>query len=395
MIRASMFFVFAAVVLTATAPVETQAQPAGAAPTERFVGLYVTRWDFRKPEHLRQIVADAESVGVTDIFLQVRGQADALYRSNLEPWCELLLDEGQTDPGFDPLAIAIDAAHKRGIRLHAWVNVMPLWQGATPPRDPNHLYHARPEFRIVTRDGTKQPLGKGYVTVNPVLPSVHQHLLAVIGDIARRYPVDGIHLDYIRFIHNAADPTQHFPADATSRQMFRAATDQQADDDPRAYRQWIASRITSLVAAARKTVAAARPNAMLSAAVWRNPVIASQQFCQEYDVWMQRGIVDAVMPMIYSDDDARFTIDLRQVLAVDSKVKVYTGIGLYKHEQPGQSIRQIARNAGEGADGHCLYAYASLFNSTNPYQDDRPAARAQRSIRLSMLRAHLNGKPGE
>ena len=92
-------------------------------------GIWVTRWDFRSPEDVRRVVADAASIGVTDVFWQVRGQGDSYYRSRIEPWGEELFrdDRSRTDPGFDPLALAVQEAHRRGVRIHAWFNVMPMW----------------------------------------------------------------------------------------------------------------------------------------------------------------------------------------------------------------------------------------------------------------------------
>lgn len=360
----------------------------------RMVGLWVTRWDFRRPEHIRQIVADAASLGVTDLFFQVRGQADALYRSDLEPWSELLLQglpEGQTAPDFDPLALAIDAAHKRKVRLHAWINVMPLWKGATPPKDPSHAYHTRPQLRMVDRAGRPQPLHRGYVTVNPASPEVHRYLLAVVGDIARRYPVDGVHFDYIRFISHGAEGKAGYPADPTSHEMFRVATGLEADRHPQRYRQWIGARITSLVASLSKAVVAARPDAMVSAAVWRNPTLGRERYSQPYDHWMERRLVDAVMPMIYTADDAQFADDLEQVMRVESRADVIPGIGVYLHDSAMQPVRQMIKAETMGADGVCLFAYSSLFDSANPHQDGSPDARAKRSIRRSVLRAHLRG----
>ena len=54
--------------------------------------------------------------------LQVRSFCDALYQSSYEPWSASLTGTRGGDPGYDPLAFAIEEAHKRGIELHVWVN---------------------------------------------------------------------------------------------------------------------------------------------------------------------------------------------------------------------------------------------------------------------------------
>ncbi|MFG0251369.1 MAG: family 10 glycosylhydrolase, partial [Phycisphaerales bacterium JB038] len=107
----------------------------GAAPIR---ALWVTRWDYRNERDVRRIIFDAADMGATDIIWQVRGQADAFYDSDIEPWGEELLEDlppGVRQPPFDPLAIACQLAHGKGLRLHAWFNVMPLWKDRTPPKN--------------------------------------------------------------------------------------------------------------------------------------------------------------------------------------------------------------------------------------------------------------------
>ena len=50
---------------------------------------------------------------------QVRGHATAHYDSKLEPWSETY---GWKSPGFDPLHLAVRAAHERHLAIHAWMN---------------------------------------------------------------------------------------------------------------------------------------------------------------------------------------------------------------------------------------------------------------------------------
>ena len=52
----------------------------------------------------------------------MRSGADALYASSLEPWAVQLTGTPGADPGYDPLAFAVEEAHARGLELHAWFN---------------------------------------------------------------------------------------------------------------------------------------------------------------------------------------------------------------------------------------------------------------------------------
>ena len=56
------------------------------------------------------------------VFFQVRAESDAFYPAALEPWSRFLTGKQGRDPGWDPLAFAIEEGHKRGIEIHAWMN---------------------------------------------------------------------------------------------------------------------------------------------------------------------------------------------------------------------------------------------------------------------------------
>jgi len=76
-----------------------------------------------KADLLRLLDAFAQQ-NLNAVFLQIRPEADALYQSSLEPWSRFLTNtQGEAPhPFWDPLAFAIDEAHKRSLQLHAWLN---------------------------------------------------------------------------------------------------------------------------------------------------------------------------------------------------------------------------------------------------------------------------------
>lgn len=347
-------------------------------------GLWVTRWDFQRPEDVRSIVAAAHESGVTDIFWQVRGQGDAFYDSPYEPWGEdltLRRDEKnkpirdrsrRLDPGFDPLRLAISEAHALGIKVHAWVNAMPLWKGAEPPIDPRHPWNAHPEWRLRDEGGRDQPLGEGYVVVNPVLDEVHDHLVRVVGDIADRYDIDGLHLDYIRFLSDELDKDKLYPGDARSLSLYARMVGDRATVgqlNRTRYREWIRDRITTLVQRIGEESLAGHDDVVYSAAVWRRPDLARNQYLQDAARWVSEGTVDLIMPMIYTDNDAQFTSDLDAWYSVVDRRRVVAGIGAYKHRGSTQMVTQASLSHPRR---FVLFAYSTLFESANPGQPRTP-----------------------
>ncbi len=331
-------------------------------------GLWITRWDYQSPDDIRRAISDAGSIGMTDIYWQVRGQADAYYPSSREPWGIELLKYNPDPPGFDPLKIAVEECKLHKMKIHAWVNVMPLWKGKQPPRDSSHIFHTNPEWRLRDAEGNVQKLHDGYVVVNPVLDEVQDHIVGVIRDIVKRYDVDGIHLDYVRYLADEIKPGQLMPGDPISLSKYAQATGSSSEPskiDREAYQRWVRSRITDLVERIDQESIANTRGVRLSAAVWRRPDLARDRYLQDAAAWVRDGTVDAVMPMIYTDKHEQYRSDLASWHAEVEQRRVIPGIGVYKHAASTQTSYQIAT-------GHpkrfALFAYSSLFESANPDQ---------------------------
>lgn len=135
------------------------------------------------------ILDKCKELNLNAVILQVRPSADALYKSDLEPWSWYLTGEQGQAPadGFDPLTFAIDEAHKRGLELHAWCNpyraLHPAQKSGTAS---NHLARTNPG--IVKQYGT-------YLWMDPGEKAVQDRSFDVFMDLVNRYDLDGIHID--------------------------------------------------------------------------------------------------------------------------------------------------------------------------------------------------------
>jgi uncharacterized lipoprotein YddW (UPF0748 family) len=347
-------------------------------------GLWITRWDFRTAEDVERCIDDAARLGFTDVYFQVRGQADAFFRSELEPWGqELLVIEAPvsdddaalpepvilTDPGYDPLDRAIERARRRGLRLHAWVNVYPLWRGLNPPMASDHLVYRRPEWILHDELGRPQELNDHYVVANPAHPAVQKHLVDVMRDLCARYQLDGLHLDYVRFVSDRLDDRRLWPGDPMSIARWLASGGEGDPSTPTgraAYRDWLRREITGLVARAAAECREVRPGLEISAAVFRRPELARDSFLQDAAGWLRQGHVDRLMPMIYTRDLSAFQADLAAWRGVAAPQNLTPGIGVYLQE-PLELAPQLSASLGNA--GWALFAYSSIFESVNPDQD--------------------------
>ena len=73
---------------------------------------------------LDSVISHCKSNGINTIFFQVRPNSDALYKSNVFPWSEVISgQQGKApDNDFDPLLYIVQKAHSAAIELHAWIN---------------------------------------------------------------------------------------------------------------------------------------------------------------------------------------------------------------------------------------------------------------------------------
>ncbi|MBL8998852.1 MAG: family 10 glycosylhydrolase, partial [Gemmatimonadetes bacterium] len=137
----------------------------------------------------RELLDQARAIGLNALILQVRPAGDALYVSALEPWSEYLTGaQGRPpQPAWDPLAFWLEEASRRGIELHAWLN--PYRARHPTARSPL----VSPHLGVV-----HPPAVKTYGDLqwmDPAEPAAMQRTLAVVTDIARRYPLAGLHID--------------------------------------------------------------------------------------------------------------------------------------------------------------------------------------------------------
>ncbi|HYW34496.1 MAG TPA: family 10 glycosylhydrolase, partial [Balneolaceae bacterium] len=143
----------------------------------------------RQKAELRAMLNKAAKLKMNTVFFQVRPAADAFYKSPYEPWSYFLTGkQGRPpQPYYDPLKFAIKEAHRRGLRLQAWFNPFRAYHPAEPK-------HFAPKSIINTHPGWVVKYGP-YYWINPGIKAARRYVIKVILDVAKRYNIDGIHLD--------------------------------------------------------------------------------------------------------------------------------------------------------------------------------------------------------
>lgn len=358
--------------------------------------VWVTRFDYKTPEDVTTILGNSRQAGFNAVLFQVRGNGTAFYESQYEPWAEQFKFE---HPGFDPLRLACEQAHADGLELHAWVNVLPAWRGTEPPpANIAQLYHTHPEWFWYDQHGDRQQLTTFYVSLNPCLPEVRAYIVDVFRDIATRYPIDGLHLDYIRFPNEPpATPRGSgidYPRDARTLELYRAATGLAPDDDRASWDAWRTAQVTQLVADIRAMLRAVRPEIVLTSAAGSVRANALRHF-QDAQLWMEQGYIDGVVLMNYTDDPATFAARLEPWLAIKSNTAIIPGMwfgrpGDRTTEEVAEDGREQIQIALEKTGNYCVFAYSSLFDSTDDELTNQSTAeQGKRAVRREIVLPYL------
>jgi uncharacterized lipoprotein YddW (UPF0748 family) len=239
-------------------------------------GLYPGNW----PKTMKIL----EASRVTDLFVNVAGAGFAHYPSAVLARSKICQLEG------DQLSQCLAAARNCGIRVHAWILCFTATRAAAGEME----RFKRLGWRLNTVDGKLSEY------LNPADARVGAHLLSAIDEIQSRYALAGIHLDFVRWYERAVKPKNlTFP-------------------------------VTRFVAEARSRVT--RPRWLTVAVLGKYPsCIASVG--QDWVSWLDSNLVDYVVPMDYSDSNAKFESYLRQHAETRSRARrVIAGIGVTANE---------------------------------------------------------------
>ena len=233
--------------------------------------------------------------GANAIIFQVRPECDALYNSSIEPWSRFLTGEQGKAPSpyWDPLQWMIEQCHKRGMELHAWINPYRAKTKTTHVLSPKHIAHKRRDL-VFEYDGQ-------YI-LNPAYDENRQYICHVVGDILRRYDVDGLHIDDYFYPYPAAGCT------IPDEQLYRRNPGGLSNIG-----DWRRYNVNLFMKEMHDTIRAVKPWVKFGVSpfgIYRNkksdPNGSDTRGLQNYDdlyadvlLWINNGWVDYCVPQIY------------------------------------------------------------------------------------------------
>mgnify|MGYP000916638626 CR=1 FL=1 len=272
----------------------------------------------------------------------------ALYESDYLPEAAVVAERG------DQIAECVEAAKRHGIEVHVWkVN----WNlGSRAPRE--FVEQMRQEGRL-----QQGPEGQEVLWLCPSDPRNLELELNTMVEVARKYDVDGVHFDYIRY------PGSEGCYCPRCRQRFEESIGRTVENWPQDLRtpelrplwtQFRCDNISALVEATAREVRAIKPHCKISAAVFGAYPASREGVGQDWVYWIEQGWLDFVCPMNYITSDETFAVTVaRQMEQVGGRVPLYSGVGAWRLGSADRVAGQVQIARNLGADGFILFDYTA------------------------------------
>lgn len=361
-------------------------------PSQELRGVWISYLDWEKlpgdeigfQKGVDQILARCVDLKMNAVFVQVRPDADAMYPSEYFPWSRFVTGTQGQDPGYDPLAYFVQAAHRRGLQFHAWINPYRVTGYLNRWNQVSEQSFVRQWLSDSDTANDRWVLKQnGEYYLNPAVEEVRQRIIGGVREIVEHYDVDGIHFDdYFYPDVNNEDPNKWF-----DKPEYEISGSTLTISD------WRRENINLLIRGVYETVKEKKPQVQfgISPEGYVDHLRSDSRLFADVDTWLsQEGYVDYIMPQIYwgfehklSDGNPApfaFANNLKTWIQLKNKgnVRLYLGLAMYKtgsgstdNNAVPEWLRRndiIRRQVEAGREsgqvsGYCFYAYSSFQES--------------------------------
>ncbi len=323
---------------------------------------------------------NAKAIGFNAIFFHVHPFGDSFYPSKIFPFTHYIgykTPKGDpiqgVDPGYDPLAYAVSAAHNRGLQIHAWWNPYRIW---TLSADISDLSTNNPAYIFETDDNPANhnyvlSTGKG-LYYNPAEQGVRDLLTAGIAEMLDNYAVDGVHFDDYFY------PTTDSTFDSVSYNAYKH------DGGLLALADWRRQNVDKLLLQVHELCAS--KNVPFGVSPAGNISRVMNQMYADVALWgSSGGYVDYLCPQIYwgfKHETMPFLGVLNDWLgiATNPTVKLYIGLpayklgetdsgagsGKYEFKTDTEILKRMVLAARQTkCDGFIIYSYTAMVSNNN------------------------------
>ncbi len=320
---AILFFIF--FIISFCVPVRAQ----DPAPQALFVSQIQDPPVFSSREEITRLVAFAKEKKIKILFVQVYRSNKSWFPSRIadsEPYHDAVAKVGE-----DPLALLILEAHRAGLEVHAWMNLLSL--GANT--DAFFLKKYGPD--ILTRNTQKKRKIEDYKIddqyfLEPGDLRVRTDLTILVEEVVKTYPhLDGIQFDYIRY----PDMHPHYGYTQINMDRYKKANGvTHIDEESDGWKQWKRDQVTELLFMLKEKARSLHPAIQVSTTGCMPYSRAYHEAFQDWATWVGTSIVDFVTIMDYSDVPEEYEQGIENIkVKIGSLQKIKIGVGAYKFLQ--------------------------------------------------------------
>jgi len=224
---------------------------------------------------VENIINTLDEGGFNTIYVHAVSFTDAFYDSNIYPRTLIL-----PNIEYDPLNIFIEKAHKKGIRVEAWINPMRSYLE-------EELIYVDDDFIVKKWINDEKPYiknVKGRYYLNPAYEEVNNLILSVIDELITNYDIDGIHMDDYFYPDGV---TEDFDYEVYSERCLNKCS----------LKEFRTSNVNNLVALINKKVKKA--NLVFGISPSGNMSYSIDTIYGNFYDWVDARIVDYLIPQIY------------------------------------------------------------------------------------------------
>lgn len=322
----------------------------------------------KNKNELEKTVKKLADAGINTIFPET-----IYYGTSICPPPVDILEQNPYFKGWDPLRDLIEIAHKYKIEVHVWVHVFFIGFLNNPYEVPNKspLIEKRPDWLAQNKEGKyESELEKGYYYFCPSNEYVRKALLLTYKELIKRYDIDGLQLDYIRYSFGTPIEKGYCYCNSCRSKFFEQTQTDPAMLDPKAesilWEKWNVFRenqITSFVQETVKELKALKPNIKISAAVFPDIEEAAKIKFQNWAAWSDRKCLDFIAPMVYFTDINKVGKETANIKAITkNNVGLAVGLGVFENTQPIHLLHLIREAQNNGANGVVLFSLNQMNN---------------------------------
>ena len=378
-------------------PVQAMAAPTASAPpsgvtaqkSDELRGVWISYLDWEKmpseeaayQKEVDAILERCVQLKMNAVFVHVRPDSDAMYPSSYYPWSRFITGTQGEDPGYDPLAYFVKAAHNRGLQFHAWINPYRVTGYHNTWDQVSEQSPAKKWLSDSDPSNDRWVLKQnGAYYLNPAISQVRDLIIGGVREVVQNYDVDGIHFDdYFYPEVDNSDPNRWFDKPEYDASSFLMDIS-----------DWRRDNINKLVKGVYQAVKEVKPEVQfgISPEGYVDHLRSDNRLFADVDTWLSNdGYIDYIMPQIYwgfehklTDGSAApfaFSNNLQTWINLKNRgnARLYLGLAMYKTGSSSNDNNEVpewlrrddimkrqveAGRATGQVSGYCFYAYSSF-----------------------------------